>query len=683
MKSLALAFCTFFFGSIASADCGGWGNPAEFILADGYDTGPFFFGATPADIQRCLDLGHDPNFRGQRGLTPLFAALSGVNNGPKVETLVRAGADIHTIWKSPFWNDSENHVYNTVSWSMSSGQLDSVFRLLDLGVTSDIQPISGLSALFYPTSVHMDDEWGGNERTNADLLQILLKNNPDLEVRNAFGQTPLLAAVRGVNESFAIALIEAGADVTAIDDGGRGVLHHAVESVNAKILIPLLLDRGADIEAQLPNGMTPFQLAISIGYSARAEALIEAGANIDPTESFPVSALAMAVRGGNISGVKVLMDEGVSINAPDASGVTPIMIAADALREVARDMKREDDNNLYAINTIREAKGWAPITMADHLSPERKNAGRSEGYKNYYASQMMEELVRAGADLSARDANGTSAYQRLLEEVQAGTPYIDNTNIFLALSEQCKLWKREPKSLINLQFMTISAEGLEACMRTGEISEETSPGKRPLISIAARTTQDVDLIQNLLDRGGNVFGRYNRSMETLLHIQARSQYSTAQMAQFFLDAGLSVNERDSSGNTPLHAAAKVKLRGNVDPPMIEFLISKGADVTAVNQKGASPLHIMLLGDLNRDKFRLLVENGADVNASDKSGLTPLHYAVIYRADDRISLSSVKALLDLGANPNSIDREGKTPLQAAIERGSVENDALALLRRVTN
>jgi hypothetical protein len=358
------------------------------------------------------------------------------------------------------------------------------------------------------------------------------------------------------------------------------------------------------------------------------------------------------------------------------------MIAADALREIARDMKRKDDDNLYAINSIREAKGWEPITMADNLSPERKNAGSSEGSKNYYASRMMEELVMAGADLSARDASGKSAYQRLLEEVQDGTPYIDNTNIFLALSQNCKLWTREPKSLINLQFLTITAQGLEACMRTGEISEETSPGKRPIISIAARTTPDIDLIKNLLDRGGNVFGRYNRSMETLLHIQARSRHSTVEMAQFFLDAGLSVNDRDSAGNTPLHAAAKVKLRGNVDPPMIEFLISNGADVTAVNQRGATPLHIMLLGHLDRDKFRLLVENGADVNASDKNGLTPLHYAVIYRADDRISLESVTALLDLGANPDIIDNEGNTPLQAAIERDSVENDALALLKRVT-
>jgi hypothetical protein len=41
-----------------------------------------------------------------------------------------------------------------------------------------------------------------------------------------------------------------------------------------------------------------------------------------------------------------------------------------------------------------------------------------------------------------------------------------------------------------------------------------------------------------------------------------------------------VNARDHEGNTPLHNAAA---RGDVD--MIKYLVSKGADVTAVNREG--------------------------------------------------------------------------------------------------
>ncbi len=680
MKSLALAFWLSLIGSVASADCGGWGDPAEFVWLGNSKAIQFFPSATSSDIQRCLDQGHDPNFRGENGLTPLFAAISGVNNGPKVEVLIRAGADIHAIWHSPYW---DKHVYNTVSWSMAFGQLNTTFRLLDLGVTADTRPISGISALFYPITTHMDDEWGGSDRTNVDLLQVLLADNPDLEARNRFGQTPLQTAVRGVNESFAIALIEAGADVNAIDDLGFSVLHTAVEGVNALKLIPLLVDRGAKIEARTSNGMTPLQLAISRGFSSRAKALISEGAKIHEdgdVRGFPIH---VAVQNGDMSTVKLLMDQGLSINSANSAGVTPVMVAADTLRATARDMQREDENTLFAVNTIRLAKGWDPITMASHLSPERKNAGSTDRHKNFHASRVMEQLVLAGADLTASDSRGRSAYQRLLEGVQAGTPYIENTNIFLALSQNCELWNREPRRLINLQFLTFTAQGLEACMRSGVISEETSPRKRPIISIAALTVQDAKAIENLVARGSNVFGRYGSSKRTLLHMQARSRYSTVQMAQFFLDAGININERDSSGNTPLHSAANVKLRGNVDPPMLEFLLSKGADVTAVNRKGATPLHTMLLGHLSRDKFRLLVEKGADVNAPDNNGLTPLHYAVVYRADDRIDLASVESLLQLGANPNLRDKAGKTPLQTAIELGSVENGAMAILRRVTN
>ena len=63
-----------------------------------------------------------------------------------------------------------------------------------------------------------------------------------------------------------------------------------------------------------------------------------------------------------------------------------------------------------------------------------------------------------------------------------------------------------------------------------------------------------------------------------------------------------------------------------DPNVARLLIDRGADVSAANKYGSTPLH--RASEAGHEAVaRLLVDRGADVSAADEDGSTPLHRAL--------------------------------------------------------
>ncbi|KAI1267462.1 ankyrin repeat-containing domain protein [Xylariaceae sp. FL1019] len=73
----------------------------------------------------------------------------------------------------------------------------------------------------------------------------------------------------------------------------------------------------------------------------------------------------------------------------------------------------------------------------------------------------------------------------------------------------------------------------------------------------------------------------------------------------------------------LHYASQ---SGNVE--LVEFLIEKGADLTAGTDYGNTPLH-EAIRHRAVDVVKLLIQRGADVSVVDRSGLTPIHLVIEY------------------------------------------------------
>jgi hypothetical protein len=135
-----------------------------------------------------------------------------------------------------------------------------------------------------------------------------------------------------------------------------------------------------------------------------------------------------------------------------------------------------------------------------------------------------------------------------------------------------------------------------------------------------------------------------------------------------------------AGDTPSHAAAAGYRRD-----IARELLKNGANVAAVNRRGAQPLHYAADGGprsrawnpkAQAEMIAFLIEAGSNPNAVDKSGVAPLHRAVRQRCP-----LAVDALLRRGAAIRLKNKSGSTPLHLAVQNtgrggtGSPESKAL--------
>lgn len=125
--------------------------------------------------------------------------------------------------------------------------------------------------------------------------------------------------------------------------------------------------------------------------------------------------------------------------------------------------------------------------------------------------------------------------------------------------------------------------------------------------------------------------------------------------------------------SPLHAAIQSE---SANLSVVNFLISRGADVNAKTKEAYTPLHFVANygcwythhGTCHPDRIaklpgaeiaESLIQAGSDVNARDNRGDTPLHTAA-YCANFPV----VKLLIKAGADVNAVNKSGESVLGLA-------------------
>jgi hypothetical protein len=157
---------------------------------------------------------------------------------------------------------------------------------------------------------------------NKDLLEMLLDNGANINVKSITGMTPLhLAALDNENKGIFEMLLDKGADVNVKTTTGLTPLHLTARNRNEKFS-KMLLDKGANINVQSSDGSTPFMLVVEYAadndlsfdyYEKILNFLIDNNANINIKNKRGMSPFYVAIDKRGRNTWHYLLDNGANI----------------------------------------------------------------------------------------------------------------------------------------------------------------------------------------------------------------------------------------------------------------------------------------------------------------------------------------------------------------------------------
>jgi ankyrin repeat protein len=251
-----------------------------------------------------------------------------------------------------------------------AGDRAAALSLLSKGANPNTPGADGTTAIMYAAAngdlelvqalirakadVKLKNQFGTSALTEASIIghapivDALLKAGADANFKTPDGETPLMAAARSGNVNAARRLLDAGADINAKETwGGQSALMWAAAQGQAE-MVKLLASRGADLDARgkvnqwerkviteprpkdmNKGGFTALHYAAREGCVACVENLIAAGADKDSEDPDRETPLILAVMNLHFDTAAVLIKGGADLDKWDLFGRSPLYMAAD------------------------------------------------------------------------------------------------------------------------------------------------------------------------------------------------------------------------------------------------------------------------------------------------------------------------------------------------------------------
>ena len=508
-------------------------------------------------------------------------------------------------------------------------------------------------------------------------VRAMLKSGADVNGAQGDGMTALhWAAMKGQTE-MAQMLVYAGANHAATTRlGAYTPLHLAAKSGSAPV-VDMLVTAGASVRAVSTTGATPLMMAAESGVLAAAERLVAAGADLNAVESAKgQSALMFAAAFDRTSMVTLLIAKGadpaLSTKVVDLAKLTDpnaeqFERRASAAAGPARAVQIPGLSRQFRYNELigtqggltallfATREGYADTAMAllagganlNQVNPGDHTSPLLMAVINGHFDLAMRFLEKE-ADVSLPAANGAAPLfatlnHRWAPKSQYPNPkgYMQQTTSYLQLMQalldkgadpNARIRKKVWYQAFNSDFAGVDEMGATPFWRAAYASDvdamrllvkygadphipTVKPAGRPFTGDGIRVTSDVSAmapvpvggpaVPPLLAASGVGYGE---GFAANSHRYAETGFLPG-IKYLIEEIGADVNAVDHEGNTALHLAAS---RG--DNASIEYLVSKGAIVAAVNREGQTTVD-MANGPVQRtqpypDTIALLERLGA-------------------------------------------------------------------------
>ena len=532
-----------------------------------------------------------------------------------VKALLKDGADV---------NAAQGDGMSALHWAADRGDAELAEILLYAGASTSAQTRIGQY-----TPLHLAGKSG-----NAAVASALLKAGADVNARSTnSGVTALHMAASSGNPAVVNLLIDAKADVNAREnEAGQTPLIFAA-GLNRVEAIKALLARGADPSvttkvidipkfSALDRAAADLQRKVLEGFvgkeseakasPSQIQAAIQAGREIlktgkipppdpnappDPRRQFnpdeinpPVAtkggmtALLHAARQGYVASAEALLDGGANIDQQNAGdGTTPLLTAIiNGQFDMAMMLiKRKANTNLAAKNN-GVSPLWAAVNTPWQPRTRFPQPQEMELQKHTYL-EVMQALLDNGADPNHR----IGSHPWYLVYTGCG-----NRNCGLADTTGSTAFWRAAYGTDLMAMKLLVAYGADPQIPTMSPRERPQRGGGAPQGAGGAIMPSAEQGMAKYDAPPIPYGgpgafaihaaagvEYGEGFAGNAHRHAPDAWLSV-MKYLVEELGADVNHRDNDGYTPLHHAAA---RG--DNEMILYLVSKGADVTAVARSG--------------------------------------------------------------------------------------------------
>lgn len=222
--------------------------------------------------------------------TPLFLAAQ-AGHLTTAQMLLEAGALVNATSKF----DGATALHQAAR----AGNEQMVHLLIQHCANVNKKDVEGMPPLMWATQ--------GNRHGNG-IAEILVRHGANLEARIRLGKNLELASKEGLtilhkavgsdNVPLAKLLLELGADVNANAAFGMRAVHRAVAKGSFE-MTKLLLDSGADLTLLTEEGWTPLHSAARYGHKEICELLMQYGADASARTNNGLQALDLAIKYGH------------------------------------------------------------------------------------------------------------------------------------------------------------------------------------------------------------------------------------------------------------------------------------------------------------------------------------------------------------------------------------------------